>query len=614
MCGIAAVCGLDPDSAVRAVEAMCEQMLARGPDDGGVELVGRENFPVCLGNRRLAIIDPSPAGHQPMADTARGTTITFNGMVYNFRELRERLAADGERFTSDCDTEVVLKAYGRYGPDCVHHLRGMFAFAIWDELRNQLFIARDRLGIKPLYYSHDDARLLCASQVKALLATGLVPPRLSPTGIETYLSYGAVSEPWTAIDDVWALPAGHRAVFRDGELLVECYWEPPARPTRALASEGAASELRELLEDSVRHHVVSDAPLGVFLSGGLDSSILAALAARHTSRLRTVSVVFDDPELSESRYSALVAAHLGSEHVPLTLGPEELRAWLDDAFEAMDQPTFDGINTYVVARAARETGLKVALSGLGADELFDGYGYVRRVSALERARFLPTPLAPLAARFAGYAGRDSRGEKLAAWIAGGAEPGMSYDLLRRLFPADGVRGLLAAAAEPVRPPLLDPDGDLFNKISVLELGNYMKNVLLRDADSMTMANSIEARVPFLDDPLVAWALDVPGGTKGRAKALLAAATADLLPAEIHSRGKHGFLLPLRGWIGNELRTQVKTTLCSPPEAVAEILAPGAGGSVWDEYLRSSMHWLRPWSLYALCRWAESLSVPVGVGR
>jgi asparagine synthase (glutamine-hydrolysing) len=613
MCGIAGALLSDRDAARAAVAAMSVQMVARGPDDAGADVWPAGDGALALAARRLAIIDPSPAGHQPMSDPERGTTIVFNGMIYNFRELRDRLASEGERFASRCDTEVVLRAYGRYGTDCVRHLRGMFAFAVWDAPRQRLFLARDRLGIKPLYYWHDGSRFVFASQVKALLATGLIPPRLSQAGLQTYLSFGAVSEPLTAIEGVLALPAAHTATLADGRLELHRYWELP-EPVEAASADDAAGELRVLLEDVVRRHLVSDAPLGVFLSGGIDSSLLAALAARQTSQLRTVSVVFDEPELSEARYIDLVVAGLDSDHERVVLRPSELLLWLDGAFAGMDQPSFDGINTYVVSRAASATGLKVALSGLGGDELFDGYGYVRRVRALERARRLPRAIRAPASRVAGVALRGrSTGEKTAAWLGNGAEPGCSYELLRRLFLEGEVVQLVGGQHENglPRPERVDPWSDLYGQVSALDLANYTKNVLLRDTDAMSMANSLEVRVPLLDHILVEWALRLPERVKaGRQKALLLEAAGELLPRELHARPKRGFVLPFSRWLREELRDEVDASLRRPPDALGAVLDSSAVAAVWDAYLGGDRRWHRPFALYAACRWAESLESPV----
>lgn len=609
MCGIAGAVGFPADEGRLAVEEMCAQMRARGPDDEGVEtLPGR--VPVVLGSRRLAIIDPSPAGHQPMWDRARGTTVVFNGMIYNFAELRAELASAGESFVSDCDTEVVLKAYGRWGDRCVERLRGMFAFAVWDGRTEELFLARDRFGIKPLYHTSDGERFLFASQVKALAQTGLVPTRLSPEGIRSFLAYGAVGEPVTALEAVKSLPAAHTARLVGRELRLSRYWEPPARPELELSREEAVAALRQRLEETVGRHLVSDAPLGVFLSGGLDSSVVAALAARHTSRLRTVSVVFDDPQLSEAPYTELVAKHVGSEHVQIELDPGDLLSSLGDAFDAMDQPSFDGINTYAVSRAAGLSGLKVALSGLGSDELFDGYGYVGRVAALERARRLPAALRRPAGRAVGSVLRGGRGAKLGDWLDGSEPAGSSYDLLRRVFSRDEVERLVRVrngTTPALGPVLLDPRADVYNQVSVLDLTNYTRNVLLRDTDAMSMASSVEVRVPYLDHPLAEWALRLPAPAKGRGKALLVAACADVLPRQILERRKQGFVLPFARWLRGELRGEVDEQLRRPPEAVAELVETSAAREVWSRFLLRGERWVQPWALFALARWTESLA-------
>jgi asparagine synthase (glutamine-hydrolysing) len=566
-----------------------------------------------MGNRRLAIIDPTPAGHQPMYDADRGTVIVFNGMIYNYRELQAQLVAQGERFVSECDTEVVLKAYGTYGADCVRHLQGMFAFAVWDSHRQEMFLARDRLGIKPLYYWQQGSTFLFASQVQALLSTGRMAAHLSQAGIATYLAYGAVSEPLTAIDGVLALPAAHVATVRAGKLSMERYWSPFEVSQREFSREDAARELGQRLDTSVRRHLVSDAPLGVFLSGGMDSSVLAALGARHTSRVKTLSVVFDEPAFSEKPFMESVAGHIGSEHFSVTLRSDDLLSTRDAAFRAMDQPTVDGMNTYTVSRVAATCGIKVALSGLGADELFDGYGYVRRMRSLMYAGRLPRVLAPLAETTAGLMMRRGNREKMAAWISGraGTSP---YDLLRRLFLQDEVWRLSGSreAAPPATPDEMAGPGELANKVCLLELTNYLKNMLLRDTDAMSMAHSVEVRVPYLDDAFVEFVLSLPPGCRaGGGKSLLAEATRSLLPPEIFARRKQGFVLPLAGWMQGELRSEVEATLRQMPEPLAEMLDAGTVTAVWDEFARDGRRWQRPWALYSLCQWVKTLTAGIG---
>lgn len=610
MCGIAGAMHADRDVVRDVVGAMCHQMIARGPDDGGVSVAGGRGGFVALGNRRLAIIDPTPAGHQPMQDAARGTTVVFNGMIYNYRELRAQLAAAGERFESDCDTEVVLKAYGRYGADCVRHLRGMFAFAVWDGRERQLFLARDRFGIKPLYYSECGGAFLFASQVKALLASGRVAPRISADGLRAYLSFGAVTEPLTVIDGIFALPAAHTAMVRDGQMRLDRYWSPPEQADRRISREEAVAELRERLEDSVRRHLVSDAPLGVFLSGGLDSSVLTALAARECTQLRTVSVTFDDPSFSEAPHMERVARHVGGDHTRVTLRPGELLASQQAAFAAMDQPTFDGLNTFIVSRAAARAGLKVALSGLGADELFDGYGFASRIAMLERARRLPTPLARIAGKAAGVAMAHGNREKVGAWL-GGSDGGSAHELLRRVFLSEEVARLAGGEERRDRVDGLPvgAGGGSLSRVSALDLALYTNNVLLRDTDAMSMAHSLEVRVPYLDHELVEWVLSLPDDVKaGSGKALLVEATRDLLPPGIAARRKQGFALPLAGWMRGELRAEVDAVLRRPPDALEGLLDSGTASEVWEQFLADGRRWTRPWALFALCRWAQTIDV------
>jgi asparagine synthase (glutamine-hydrolysing) len=619
MCGIAGGLDSEADRIAAAVNAMCTSMLPRGPDDGGLEMFREAtNGCLCLGARRLAIIDPSRSGHQPMTDDGQSTTIVFNGMIYNFRELRRELEARGAKFHSHCDTEVVLKAYESHGPCFVEKLRGMFALAIWDSRERKLILARDRLGIKPLYYAHSARRFVFASQVKALLASGLVEERFSRDALITYLSFGAVSEPLTIIEGVRALPAGHIATLRDGELQLSRYWAPEPATESAHSPEEAVAELRAMLDEIVGGHLVSDAPLGVFLSGGLDSSVLAALASRQTDRLKTISVVFGERAYSEEEYIDSVTRRLGADHVRVSLGATDFCRHLPAAFAAMDQPSFDGINTFFVSKAGHDAGLKVALSGVGADELFDGYGNAGRVRQLERMRRLPKPLPQMAVAAAGFAAKGSRVEKLREWTSGPFPPGHSYELLRRLFLPDQVQRLVSTVdssnAVPATTPV-DPRKDVFPQVSMLELTNYMKNVLLRDTDAMSMANSLEVRVPYLDHRLVEWALGLPRSARvGNGKALLVAAARGAVPEEVLTRKKRGFLLPLENWMRDDLAEDVLATLSDPPTAVRELLDDRTIRSVWARFTSERESWLRPWSLYALCKWAESLAQQPAVTR
>jgi asparagine synthase (glutamine-hydrolysing) len=445
MCGIAAVIGAG--EAEPGVRAMVEAVRHRGPDDSGVvQPAGR---PLALGCARLAIIDLSPAGHMPMTDPATGNVIAYNGEVYNFRELRRDLEAEGERFRSGTDTEVLLRAYAIWGRDFVERLRGMFAFALWDAGRREVLLARDRLGEKPLYYAPGPP-LVAASEVRALLATGLVSRRLDPAALDSYLVNGFVVSPRTILRDVLSLLPGHLlAVAEDGRVLEERrYWRLPAPGAAAPAAE-AAARLRSDLERSVTERLISDVPLGAFLSGGLDSTTVVALMTRAGGEVRTFSVTFEDPVYDESAHSRRAAERFRTRHTEVRLTRDEFEARMDAAVAALDQPSFDGMNTYFVSRAARESGLTVALSGTGADELFGGYPFFRQVERLERARRLwaRTPGAGGAAAWASERLRRVSGpakvlDLLAADVPRGLETLAAYQAVQTLFPDWSRRELL----------------------------------------------------------------------------------------------------------------------------------------------------------------------------
>jgi asparagine synthase (glutamine-hydrolysing) len=629
VCGIAGAWGLSASEGHHAVARMCDDMVARGPDDGGVETFDfgastseASHIAVTLGSRRLAIIDPSASGHQPMVDSDRGNAIAFNGMIYNFAELRDRLIAQGEEFVSSCDTEVVLRAYGCYGRDCLHMLRGMFAFAIWDPARCEVFLARDRLGIKPLYYVSTGQSVLFASQVKTLLSSGRVPLRLSPTGTESYLAFASVSDPWTIVDGVLALSAGHSAVIGADGLKIQQWWCPSTETVPALERGDAVRELSRLLGESVDLHLVSDAPLGVFLSGGLDSSLLTALAKERTNHVRTLSVTFAESAYSEDAYMSAVVSRLGTDHTEVRLTAGELLSSAQDAFRAMDQPTYDGINVFTVSRAAARAGLKVALSGLGADELFNGYGFASRIRNLERLRRFVGPAGNLLGGLLPIS-QASRLVKPHAWLRGELPTGGAYELLRRSFVPSETRHLLrdVPTVALARLACVDAGPDLQRQLSTAELRGYMRDVLLRDCDCMSMSQSLEVRVPFVDHELVEWALRLPADLKdGPPKSLLREVAQHYVPDGVLGRHKQGFVLPLARWMQREMRDRVTESFTNPPSAVTDLVNVQAMRDVWDQFLRQSRPqlagpngWLRPWSLFVLCEWVREAEISQSEG-
>src|SRR5215469_6322367 len=395
MCGIFGITGQNARVPDGVLEQGTRSLAHRGPDDSGVVLIRDGTDAPCeigLGNRRLAILDLSPLGHQPMQDPDTGNWIAYNGEIYNFRELRSELKQMGTRFVSHSDTEVVLKAYALWGESCLTRFRGMFALALWDANRHQLLLARDPMGIKPLYYAQAGSFFLFASEVRSLLGTGLLPRRVDAAGLTNYLSFGSSYDPLTLIEGVKSLPAGHSLTWKGGTLKFLQYWDlvddsPIAQSNTAISEQYvncAASGIQPLIEEAVRMQLVSDVPVGVFLSGGIDSSALVSILSRGGITPSTFSIVFKEVDFSEAQHSQAIAAKFGTDHHEIEISQSDVLRAIPDALGAMDLPTMDGINTFFVSRETRRAGVKVVLSGLGGDEIFAGYSSFRTVPRFER--------------------------------------------------------------------------------------------------------------------------------------------------------------------------------------------------------------------------------------
>ena len=583
------------------VVRMNEAQRHRGPDDQGVVNCGQ----VVLGNTRLAIIDTSAAGHQPMNDPETGNWITYNGETYNFKELRREIG--DEQGVSNTDTEVVLRAYRKWGVDTFRRIRGMFALAIWDHANQQLVLARDPLGIKPLYYFVSKDRLLFASELRALLASGLTPRRLSTAGVDSYLATGSVESPLTIVEGIKQLLPGHYLQVKvdHGIELAEVKFTSPADVNAPRDRSEAVAQLRSELEETVRLHLVSDVPLGVFLSGGMDSSALVALMSLVSERPKTFSVVFVENSFTEAPFSRAVAERFNTDHSEIRLSEQRLIDLLPDAIAAIDQPTMDGINTFVVSGAVKEAGITVALSGLGGDELFAGYPSFRR------AMKLSSPVAKGVLRAASGLGKfASNGsvQRQKFWQLANSDcrPGDVYRISRQLFSTDSVTRM--TGRQPCHTNGHHHASDVVNTISTLELNGYMTNTLLRDTDAMSMAHSLEVRVPFVDTKLVDYVLSLPGDWKmsrnSVPKPLLADALGDLLPRDFLARPKMGFTLPFEKWLQRNLRTEVSSVLRDPGRVSMPGLDVKTVERVWDDFLQKprAVGWSRPWSLYVLAQW------------
>jgi asparagine synthase (glutamine-hydrolysing) len=607
MCGVAGAFDQDRFRAEAMVVAMNARMHARGPDDEGVwSAPARSDNWLALGSRRLAIIDTSRLGHQPMVDEETGVAIVYNGMTYNFKSLRSTLESDGASFRSMSDTEVVLRLYIQRGKDSIAALDGMFGVAIWDPRSQSLLVARDRLGIKPLYFTRSGGRLVFASQVRAILASGAIPMRPNVAGIQDYLATGAAVDPTTVVEGIEAVRPGETLTVRDGQIEHSEFWRP-SWSVRDVPWHRAVEGFRERLDASVRSHLISDVPTSVFLSGGLDSSVIAGLAARHSPSIHSMSVVFAEDAFNEAAFSRLVARRAGTQHHEVTLASSDLTTMLPGIFAAMDQPTFDGVNTYVVAVAAREAGLKVSLSGLGADELLDGYGLVRRARVLSLAGRIPRPVRGLLPAWR-MNPMDSRQDKLRAWMAQPGDINQAHTLLRALFLPEEVTRLLSASTVPsgaARVGLYE-DPRWACDLAFLEMSTYMRNVLLRDTDCMCMANSVELRVPYLDNGIVDFVLSLPMAVRSRRKRLIVDAFRDLLPPEVIGRRKQGFGLPIGLWMASALQDVVAARLSEPPEALRPLFDWESVQDVWGAFQVTGRRWLRPWSLFALFTWWASV--------
>jgi len=639
MCGICGAIGVESrETGEAVVRRMMAAMVHRGPDAEGVLAAP----PIVVGMRRLSIID-LPGGGQPVWNETGTLAVVFNGEIYNFRELRAELEAAGHQFRTRSDTEVIVHAYETWRERCVERLRGMFAFAVVEMPQGRggraarVFLARDRLGIKPLYYALADGKLLFASEVRALLASGCVAARLAPGAVPAYLLFGSACEPTTLIEGVASVPPGHSmSIPADVPVCsaeTRSYWnsashsgaDAPADRGSREKDASPARKVRSLLEDAVASHLIADVPVGVFLSSGLDSTALAALASRARSGIHTFTVAFPDVEFSEAEIARRTAGRLGTEHRELSLSDAEMVARLDEAVASFDQPSMDGINTYFVSWAARQAGLKVALSGLGSDELFGGYSSFRATSTVARvaalARLIPRPLRPLIAR--GFSGvgispssPDASRKISAAFLDPDSLPD-AYFFTRLLFTPQAVDAALGMnpaswsalpwwrwfsdSAQTARAM------DRFTAVSWLELRSYLVNTLLRDTDAMSMRHSLEVRVPFLDSPLVEYMLSLPESAKqggSRPKALLVAALADILPAEVVGQRKRTFTFPWERWLRGPLGTRVAQGLTDWSPALESQLDGDFARAVWRDFLAGRTTWSRPWSLYVLNEWVK----------
>jgi asparagine synthase (glutamine-hydrolysing) len=646
MCGIAGIVGQLNERNRGALARMSQRMVHRGPDAEGrwESPPDAQGSGVLLAHRRLSILDLSPAGAQPMVDQATGQVIVLNGEIYNYVELRERLAAEGQRLESTGDTAAMLRALATHGHEALGWLRGMFAFALWDPARRELLLARDPLGIKPLYLarSRDPAAgwsLAFASEVRALLASGLMgSPRLDPRAAASVVWNGFVVGPGTAVEGIDLAWPGEALTFdaRGAEVRSERFWSiPAAAPAEPLDEEG----LCRVMEEDVRLHLASDVPLAVFLSGGVDSSAIANLARRATGgSVHTFTLAFEDQVLNEGPVARRIAEAIGTQHVEVLLTERHFVDHLEEALDSLDQPTFDGLNSYYMSHAIRQAGFTVALAGTGGDELFGGYSSFRYLPRLHRASralaWLPRGLLVAAARL-GTAGLrrgdtaippQNRWAKLPEMVRYGDDLRALYQLAYALFLPDYQRELVG---RDVADALVDglphamhwrleaetAGRTPLSTISVLEQRLFLGERLLRDNDVASMAASLEQRVPLVDQALFQAVDRLPDAVRysplGK-KALLRRVGLRGLDPALFDRPKSGFVMPFDRWIRAGLRQVMDQTMRDPGAAQQAGLAPDAVRRLWQGFLdgKSSIYWSRVWAIFVLIRWCQRNGVHV----
>jgi asparagine synthase (glutamine-hydrolysing) len=640
MCGIAGIIGRLDEPNRAALERMNQAMIHRGPDAGGMWFSSADDrgWGALLGHRRLSILDLSAAGAQPMVDPVTGHVIVFNGEIYNFCDLRRRLEAEGQQFQSTGDTAVMLRALGLYGPSALSWLRGMFAFACWDPKQRRLLLARDALGIKPLYVARSsDPRagwsVAFASELRALLASGLLgTPHLDPQAVASSVWNGFVVGPNTIVKNVELVWPG-RLLELDcagTETHKEDFWDIPDRDPDPTMDE---NDLAAILEEGLRLHLVSDVPLAVFLSGGVDSSVTANLAQRAAqSPIHTFTLAFEEQELNEGPIARRIAAAIGTQHREVVLTEGHFVEKLETALDSLDQPTFDGLNAYYMSQAIRSAGFTVALSGTGGDELFGGYASFHDLSMMQRwsqrSAWIPRGLQVAAAKLVtwplrhcgGVVPPQSRWAKLPEMVRNGDDllalyqlayalflPGFQGELLDSDFVeplADGLpltqRQRLAAATR-TRTSL--------SAISIMEQRLFLGERLLRDNDVASMASSLEQRVPLVDQVLFESVDRLPELARYRPlgrKAMLRRIGLRGLDPALFERPKSGFVLPFDRWIRRGLKAAMDQTLRDPQAIVPVGLNPVAIERLWRAFLDGApgVYWSRVWAIFVFIRWCH----------
>ncbi|HET6400183.1 MAG TPA: asparagine synthase (glutamine-hydrolyzing) [Candidatus Kapabacteria bacterium] len=607
MCGIAGIIATNGapigEEDVSRLHRAAEAMRHRGPDDDGLFVTA--SGMAAFAHRRLSIIDPTPEAHQPMLGSG-GNVLVFNGEIYNYREL----ASAYKLCVPPSDTAVLLALLELRGISILPELRGFFTFAWWNDARRELLIARDAIGKKPLYYGTFGGRFVFASELRALVSSGLAPFELSPEGLAGYLRYYSVPHPLSMVRGVKSLGPGSILRLRDGNESIERWYRLPKHHATNIGYEDAVRETRRILERSVRDRLVSDVPVGAFLSGGLDSNAITGLAMREVSSpIETFSIGFSSRDVeSETEWARIGANAFGTIHHERNITDSDVAELLPDFFRSMDSPTGDGLNTLLVAKTAREfsPNLKVVLSGVGGDEAFLGYKkyrwLARRAAVLRIIWSLPkTFRRGLAAPLAGA--RHSRGRA-------GVRAALMPEQVRWLFSEEEILALTASVPLDGVDSVDGVDGDVFLSVLRSDIEYYLPDMLLRDLDGMTMSQSLEARAPLLDNSLMefTWQLPLAMKARGANKQLLADAVKDIVPESLLKKPKTGFELPMKEWLlRGALRSQLDILTSQNLKLVEDgVLTVQGVRRVHKEFLQGRSHYLKPWTIIALEQWYQSM--------
>jgi asparagine synthase (glutamine-hydrolysing) len=568
MCGIAGIVtsNINDFNLEEKVVRMRSHLQHRGPDDSGIFL--SKDKQAAFAHTRLAILDVSSAGHQPMTICDGRYWITFNGEIYNFLAIRQELIYEGVQFYSKTDTEVILNLYAKLGTACLKHLRGMFSFAVWDDFEKTCFLARDPLGIKPLYYWKSDSTLVFASELRAVIASRLSEVNLNSEALYGYLISGSVPEPYTLINGIHCLGSGNWLYWHAGEISHHQYWQINFKPEPMSETE-AIFRVRDALLDSIENHLVSDVPIGVFLSGGIDSTALVALARqKYSGTLNTYSIAFEESAWNEGEVAKRTAEKFETQHTENVVNSLSTKKLFEEFLAIIDQPTIDGFNTFCVAHLARENGTKVILSGLGGDELFGGYSSFQKIPQMVHIGKKVNSLYPFNT-WIGYVlesyGKSSKTKRLGDFLQQTPNSQNAYRSFRGIFSHQEAYRITQHYIQNTIIPLqkytynanIDYLPTIEDQVSFLEINSYMRNQLLRDSDVMSMACGLEIRVPFVDNQFIEAISVIPSNLRLMFNKKLLIQAIPEIPHWVKDRRKMGFSFPFQKWIQKDWHENFK---------------------------------------------------------